>query len=97
MPDVSCTLAIAVVPNAPRSEIVGWLGAAVKIKVHAPPVEDKANLVLCEFLADRLGVPRGELAPRRHLPPQGGPRRRPHRFGGAFPARARMTAFALTC
>lgn len=58
MPDVSCTLAIAVVPNAPRSEIVGWLGAAVKIKVHAPPVEDKANLVLCEFLADRLGAPR---------------------------------------
>jgi uncharacterized protein (TIGR00251 family) len=58
MPDVSCTLTIAVVPNAPRSEIIGWLGDAVKIKVHAPPVEGKANLVLCEFLADRLGVPR---------------------------------------
>lgn len=57
-PEVSCTLAIAVVPNAPRSEIVGWLGDAVKIKVHAPPVEGKANLVLCEFLAERLGVPR---------------------------------------
>lgn len=58
MAEPSCTLAIAVVPNAPRSEIIGWLGDAVKIKVHAPPVEGKANLVLCEFLADRLGLPR---------------------------------------
>jgi uncharacterized protein (TIGR00251 family) len=58
MAEVSCTLAIAVVPNAPRSEVIGWLGDAVKIKIHAPPVEGKANAVLCEFLADQLGVPR---------------------------------------
>ena len=29
MSEVSCTLAIAVVPNAPRSEVIGWLGDAV--------------------------------------------------------------------
>ncbi len=54
----SCTLAIKAIPNAPRTEVVGWLGDAVKIKVHAPPVEGKANEVLCEFLADALGVSR---------------------------------------
>lgn len=54
----SCTLAIKAIPNAPRTEVVGWLGDAVKIKVHAPPVEGKANEVLCEFLADALGIPR---------------------------------------
>lgn len=58
VPEISCTLAIAVVPNAPRSEVIGWLGDAVKIKIHAPPVEGKANLVLCEFLAEQLNVPR---------------------------------------
>ncbi len=54
----SCTLAIKVIPNAPRTEIVGWLGDALKIKVHAPPVEGRANDALCEFLADHLNLPR---------------------------------------
>lgn len=53
-----CTLAIKAIPNAPRSEVVGWLGEALKIKVHAPPVEGRANEVLCEFLADELDLPR---------------------------------------
>ena len=53
-----CTLAIKAIPNAPRSEVIGWLGEALKIKVHAPPVEGRANEVLCEFLADTLGLPR---------------------------------------
>jgi uncharacterized protein len=30
----------------------------LKVKVHAPPVEGKANAVLCEFLADLLDLPR---------------------------------------
>jgi uncharacterized protein (TIGR00251 family) len=54
----SCTLAIKAIPNAPRNEIVGWLGDALKVKVHAPPVEGKANDALCEFLAEAFGVPR---------------------------------------
>ncbi len=54
----SCTLAIKAIPNAPRSEVVGWLGDALKVKVHAPPVEGRANDALCELLADTLGVPR---------------------------------------
>jgi len=52
------TLAIKAIPNAPRNEVVGWLGDALKVKVHAPPVEGKANEVLCEFLAKALALPR---------------------------------------
>ena len=53
-----CTLAIKAIPNAPRNEVIGWLGEALKVKVHAPPVEGRANEVLCEFLADALDLPR---------------------------------------
>lgn len=57
-PAAACTLAIKAIPNAPRSEVVGWLGDALKVKVHAPPVEGRANAALCEFLADTLDLPR---------------------------------------
>lgn len=53
-----CTLAIKAVPNAPRNAVVGWLGDALKIKIHAPALEGRANDALCEFLADELGLPR---------------------------------------
>lgn len=53
-----CKLAIKAVPNAPRSAVVGWLGDALKVKVHAPPLEGRANDELCAFLAGTLGLPR---------------------------------------
>jgi uncharacterized protein len=53
-----CLLAIKAVPNAPRHEVVGWLGEALKVKIHAPPLEGRANAALCEFLADTLGIAR---------------------------------------
>jgi hypothetical protein len=51
-------LEIKAIPNALRSEVVGWLGDALKVKVHAPPVEGKANKALCAFLAETLGLPK---------------------------------------
>jgi hypothetical protein len=53
-----CSLVVKAVPNAPRSEVVGWLGDALKIKIHAPALDGRANDALCEFLADALGLPR---------------------------------------
>jgi hypothetical protein len=50
-PGAGCTLAIKAIPNAPRSAVAGWLGDVLKVKVHAPPVEGRANEALCEFLA----------------------------------------------
>jgi uncharacterized protein (TIGR00251 family) len=57
----SCTLELKVVPNAPRNEIAGWLGEALKVKVHAPALEGRANDELLDFLARELGVPRRNL------------------------------------
>ena len=60
-----CLIAIKAIPNAPRSEVVGWLGDAIKIKVHAPPVEGRANEALCEFLAESLQLPRRAVTVQR--------------------------------
>ncbi len=54
----SCKLAIKAIPNAPRNAVAGWLGDALKVKVHAPALEGRANDELCEFIADTLGLPR---------------------------------------
>lgn len=53
-----CRLPIKAIPNAPRSEVAGWLGDALKVKVHAPALEGRANDELCEFLAGVLKISR---------------------------------------
>src|SRR3954470_7057925 len=57
----TCTLELKIIPNAPRNEIVGWLGTALKVKVHAPALEGRANDELLAFLAEKLGLPRRDV------------------------------------
>jgi len=54
----SCKLAIKAIPNAPRTALAGWLGDALKVKVHAPALEGRANDELCEYIADTLALSR---------------------------------------
>jgi uncharacterized protein (TIGR00251 family) len=58
MPASHCLLALKVIPNAPQNAVAGWHGAALKVKVHAPALEGRANEELCEFLAGQLGLAR---------------------------------------
>ncbi|MEN9674677.1 MAG: hypothetical protein RIS76_573 [Verrucomicrobiota bacterium] len=51
-------LAIRVQPRASRTELAGILGAELKIKVTAPPVDSAANDALVAFLADTLDLPK---------------------------------------
>jgi uncharacterized protein (TIGR00251 family) len=50
-------IAIRVQPRARREEVVGERGAAIVIRVTAPPVDGKANAALCAFVAKAAGVP----------------------------------------
>ncbi len=48
---------VFVQPRAARDAIVGVHGAAVKMKVTAPPVEDRANVAAATMLAAVLRLP----------------------------------------
>ena len=45
------------VPNAPRTEVVGIHGKAIKLKVASPALEGKANAAILEFIAKTVEVP----------------------------------------
>ncbi len=57
----ACRLRVKVVPGAARTEVVGRLGAAVKVRVAAPPEGGQANREVCALLADRLGLPLAQV------------------------------------
>jgi uncharacterized protein (TIGR00251 family) len=54
-------LSLKVQPRASKNEIIGELGAELKIRVTAPPVDSAANEAVLEFLANRLGCPKRNL------------------------------------
>jgi uncharacterized protein (TIGR00251 family) len=53
--------AVHVQPRASRSEVSGVHGAALKVRLSAPPVEGAANEALIALLAERLGVTRRQV------------------------------------
>lgn len=55
------TMVLHVVPRARRSEVVGQHGDAIRVRVAAPPADGAANHELIRFLAERLGVARGDV------------------------------------
>ena len=51
---MKCRLKIKVVPGSSKTQIVGWLGDCLKIKVAAPPEKGKANQAVIKLLCKRL-------------------------------------------
>ena len=55
-------LSIHVVPGAKRQQLIGlWGENAFKIAISAPPVDDKANRALIEFLSFSLKIPKRNI------------------------------------
>ena len=55
-------LAVQITPNARKTEVIGVLDNALKLKLQAQPIEGKANEALVAFLAKALGVPRSAVS-----------------------------------
>src|SRR5262245_19587227 len=49
---------VRVQPRASKNEVSGVMEGALKIRLQAPAVEDRANAALCEFLAELLKRPK---------------------------------------
>lgn len=49
-------------PRAARNAVVGVHGAALKFKITAPPLEDRANRALETFVAELVGVSRSQVS-----------------------------------
>jgi len=54
-------LSFHVQPNAPRTEVQGEHGGALKLRLAAPPVDGKANEALVRWVAERLDVARSAV------------------------------------
>lgn len=55
--DGAVVIEVRVAPRASRNSIEGEYNGALKVRLTAPPVDDRANNALCELLAERLKVP----------------------------------------
>jgi uncharacterized protein (TIGR00251 family) len=59
--DGALVVAVWVQPRASRDEVVGEIGGALKVRLQAPAVENRANDTLCEYLAALLKTPKSAV------------------------------------
>jgi uncharacterized protein len=57
----SVSFAVRVQPRASKNEVAGVLDGALKVRLQAPAVEDRANQALCTFLAELLKRPQSAV------------------------------------
>ena len=50
-------IAVQITPNAKKTEVVGETEGLLRIKLHAPPVDGKANEALIRYIADAINIP----------------------------------------
>jgi uncharacterized protein (TIGR00251 family) len=59
--DGAVVFQVRVQPRASRDEIAGVIAGALKVRLRAPALEDRANAALCEFLAALLKTPKSAV------------------------------------
>jgi len=57
----SVTFAVRVQPRASKNEIAGEIDGALRVRLQAPALEDRANQALVEFLARVLRTPKSAV------------------------------------
>ena len=54
-------ISLHVLPNAPKSEIIGEHNGLLKIKIKAPPVDGKANDAIIKFFSDIFDISKSKI------------------------------------
>jgi uncharacterized protein (TIGR00251 family) len=54
-------ISIKVIPNSSTTDIIGWLGDQLNIKLAAPADKGKANIALVKLLSKALSLPRRSI------------------------------------
>lgn len=52
-------------PGAKKTEMAGWHGDRLRLRIQAPPVDGKANEALVRFVADACDLPRRDVTVER--------------------------------
>jgi uncharacterized protein YggU (UPF0235/DUF167 family) len=60
--DSPARLKVKVVPGSSQSEVSGWLGDMLKVRVAAQPEKEKANSAVLALLAKSLGISKRDLS-----------------------------------
>ena len=58
-------LHVRVQPRAARTECAGMQGERLRIRLHAPPVDGRANAALLEYVADLCGLAKSRVTLER--------------------------------
>jgi uncharacterized protein (TIGR00251 family) len=58
-------LSIYVQPNARTTDVAGFHGHELKVRIAAPAVDNKANVAVVRFFAEALAVAPGRVSVRR--------------------------------
>ena len=58
----STLLSVRVKPRAAVTEVVGWQGSTLRVRVTAPPIDAAANRAVLDLLARAAGVPRSTVS-----------------------------------
>lgn len=53
---------VKVTPNASKTQIVGWEGDVLKVRVKGVPEKGRVNEELIEFLAEELEIAKSKIA-----------------------------------
>lgn len=54
-------ISIKVIPKAHKSEIAGWEGEELKIRLKAAPEKGEANVELIAFLSKAFSIPKSNI------------------------------------
>ena len=59
------TLKVRIIPDAPRNELIAVVHDEVRIKIHAPAHDGKANAEVIRFLAELIDCQRSRITIKR--------------------------------